>query len=108
MLSAALRRELGAQDGDSILIRVEKPSAIPLESLGLSRREAEVLLWIAQGKNNEEIGIILGAARNTIKKHVMHLLEKLGVESRNAAAVQAIERLSSPKLGQNALKKNLT
>ena len=83
-------------------------SAVPLESLGLSRREAEVLLWIAQGKNNEEIGIILGAARNTIKKHVMHLLEKLGVESRNAAAVQAIERLSSPKLGQNALKKNLT
>src|SRR6266566_118909 len=73
-------------------------SAVPLESLGLSRREAEVLLWIAQGKNNEEIGIILGAARNTIKKHVMHLLEKLGVESRNAAAVQAIERLSSPKV----------
>ena len=83
-------------------------SAVPLESLGLSRREAEVLLWIAQGKNNEEIGIILGASRNTIKKHVMHLLEKLGVESRNAAAVRAIERLSSPKLGQNALKKNLT
>jgi len=83
-------------------------SAVPLESLGLSRREAEVLVWIAQGKNNEEIGIILGASRNTIKKHVMHLLEKLGVESRNAAAVRAIERLSSPKLGQNALKKNLT
>ena len=83
-------------------------SAVPLESLGLSRREAEVLLWIAQGKNNEEIGIILGASRNTIKKHVMHLLEKLCVESRNAAAVRAIERLSSPKLGQNALKKNLT
>lgn len=83
-------------------------SAVPLESLGLSRREAEVLLWIAQGKNNEEIGIILGASRNTIKKHVMHLLEKLGVESRNAAAVRAIERLSSPKPAQNALKKNLT
>src|SRR6266542_4870172 len=33
LMSAALRRELGANDGDSILIRVEKPSAIPLESL---------------------------------------------------------------------------
>jgi len=32
-LSSALIRELGAVDGDSILIRVEKPSAIPLESL---------------------------------------------------------------------------
>jgi DNA-binding NarL/FixJ family response regulator len=73
-------------------------SATPLESLGLSPREAEVLLWIAQGKNNEEIGIILGVARNTVKKHVLHLLEKLGVESRNAAAVRALELLSAPAL----------
>jgi DNA-binding CsgD family transcriptional regulator len=73
-------------------------SALPLQSLGLSPREAEVLLWIAQGKNNQEIGIILGASRNTIKKHVIRVLEKLGVESRNAAAVRAIELLSSPKL----------
>jgi DNA-binding NarL/FixJ family response regulator len=73
-------------------------SAVPLESLGLSRREAEVLLWIAQGKNNEEIGMILGASRNTIKKHVIHLLDKLGVDSRNAAAVRAIELLSTPKI----------
>jgi DNA-binding NarL/FixJ family response regulator len=72
-------------------------SAVPLESLGLSPREAQVLLWIAQGKNNEEIGIILGAARNTIKKHVLHVLEKLGVESRNGAAIRAIEILSAPK-----------
>jgi len=71
-------------------------SAVPLEALGLSPREAEVLLWIAQGKNNEEIGIILGVSRNTIKKHVLHLLEKLGVESRNAAALRAVEILSSP------------
>jgi DNA-binding CsgD family transcriptional regulator len=73
-------------------------SATPLESLGLSPREAEVLLWNAQGKNNEEIGIILGVARNTVKKHVLHLLEKLGVESRNAAAVRALELLSAPAL----------
>ena len=76
-------------------------SATPLESLGLSPREAEVLLWIAQGKNNEEIGIILGASRNTIKKHVVHLLDKLGVETRSAAAVRAIERLSSPNFQKN-------
>jgi len=72
-------------------------SALPLESLGLSPREAQVLLWIAQGKNNEEIGLILGASRNTIKKHVLHVLEKLGVETRNAAAIGAIELLSAPK-----------
>jgi len=72
-------------------------SAVPLESLGLSPREAEVLLWIAQGKNNEEIGIILGVSRNTIKKHVLRVLEKLQVESRNSAALRAIEILSAPK-----------
>ena len=72
-------------------------SAVPLESLGLSPREAEVLLWIAQGKSNEEIGLILGAARNTIKKHVLHLLDKLGLEGRNAAALRAIEVLSVPQ-----------
>ena len=72
-------------------------SSVPLESLGLSPREAQVLLWIAQGKNNEEIGVILGASRNTIKKHVLHVLEKLGVETRNAAAIRAIELLSIPK-----------
>jgi len=71
-------------------------SAEPLRLLGLSPREAEVLLWIAQGKNNEEIGIILGAARNTVKKHVLHLLKKLGVETRNAAAVWALEVLCAP------------
>ena len=69
-------------------------SAAPLESLGLSPREAQVLLWIAQGKSNEEIGLILGASRNTIKKHVLRVLEKLGVETRNAAAIRAIELLS--------------
>lgn len=71
-------------------------SAVPLESLGLTAREAEVLLWVAQGKSNEEIGIILGASRNTIKKHVLHVLDKLGVESRSAAAIRAIELLSVP------------
>lgn len=73
-------------------------SAKPLESLGLSPRESEVLLWIAQGKANEEIGLILGTSRNTIKKHVLHILEKLGVETRNAAAIRALEALSSPRL----------
>lgn len=83
----------------NVTFKPDFSSATPLEALGLSPREAEVLLWIAQGKNNEEIGIILGVARNTIKKHVIHLLEKLEVESRNAAALRAIEVLSVPGRG---------
>ena len=70
-------------------------SALPLEGLGLTPREAEVLLWVAQGKSNAEIAGILGTAENTIKKHAQNLFEKMGVESRNAATVRALEVLSA-------------
>jgi DNA-binding NarL/FixJ family response regulator len=65
-------------------------NADPRGSLGLSPRETEVLTWIAQGKTNHEIGVILDAATGTICKHVEHILCKLGVENRTAAAVIAI------------------
>lgn len=73
-------------------------SAKPLEALGLTPREAEVLLWIAQGKSNADIGTILGCAENTVKVHTARIFEKLGFENRNAATVQALELLSKPKL----------
>jgi DNA-binding NarL/FixJ family response regulator len=69
----------------------------PLETaLGLTPREAEVLLWAAQGKGNNDIGTILGMSDSTVKKHLEHVYEKLGVENRGAAAVCAIEVLSKP------------
>jgi len=70
-------------------------SARPLESLGLTPREAEVLLWVAQGKSNADIGTILGCAENTVKVHLARVFEKLGFENRNAATVRALEVLSS-------------
>ncbi|MBE7498010.1 MAG: response regulator transcription factor [Verrucomicrobiaceae bacterium] len=69
----------------------------PLQQLGITQREAEVLLWIAQGKSNGEIGAILGATENTVKKHVQHIFGKLGLESRNAAMVLALEKLSEKR-----------
>jgi DNA-binding CsgD family transcriptional regulator len=65
-----------------------------LISLGLTEREAEVLVWIAQGKGNYEIGVILGARTRTICKHVEHILGKLKVENRTAAAAIAFAVLS--------------
>ena len=70
-------------------------SATPLLSLGITPREAEVLLWLAQGKSNGEISLIIEATENTVKKHVQHLFEKLGVDSRHAAAVRALEHLGA-------------
>ncbi|HMP90683.1 MAG TPA: response regulator transcription factor [Kiritimatiellia bacterium] len=69
-------------------------SATPLEKLGLTPREAEVALWVAQGKTNADIGIILGMSEKTVKIHLGHIFEKLGVETRTAAALVAIETLS--------------
>ncbi len=53
---------------------------------GLTRREAEVLRWVARGKTNAEIGRILNVSTRTVQKHLEHIYEKLGVETRIAAA----------------------
>ena len=67
------------------------------EKLDLTPREAEVLLWVAQGKSNAEISIITGAAEKTVKHHLTHVFEKLGVESRNAATFRALEVLGTAR-----------
>ena len=69
--------------------------------LGLTPRETEVLSWIAQGKTNHEIGVILSASTGTICKHVEHILCKLHVKNRTAAAVIALGVLAQRKnMGQ--------
>ena len=70
-------------------------SAQPLASLGLTPRAAETLLWLAQGKTNSDIATILGITESTIKKHVQEIFEKLGVETRGAATVRALEMLAA-------------
>jgi len=69
-------------------------NASALDSLGLTRRETEVLTWIAQGKTNYEIGVILSACTGTICKHVQRILVKLSVENRTAAAAIALAKLA--------------
>jgi DNA-binding NarL/FixJ family response regulator len=71
-------------------------SATPLRALGLTPRVAEVLLWVAQGKTNPEIATILGISDQTVKKHLMEIFAVLGVETRTAATLKALEMLSSP------------
>ena len=66
------------------------------EALGLTVREAEVLLWVAQGKSNGDIAIILGMGEKTVKQHLGSVFQKIGVEGRNAATLAALEVLSRP------------
>ena len=58
-----------------------------LQSYNLTPREAEVAQWLARGKTNLEIAIVLRMRPRTVEKHVEKILEKLGVENRTAAAV---------------------
>jgi len=68
----------------------------PLLKLGLTARATETLLWLAQGKTNPDIASILSITESTVKKHVQEIFEKLGVETRGAATVRALEVLGSP------------
>ena len=68
-------------------------SAPLLARLGLTEREGEVLHWLAEGKSNPEIALIIGASPRTVGKHVEHIYEKLGVQSRAAAMLCVMENL---------------
>jgi len=57
-----------------------------LEQAALTHRESEVLSWVAKGKTNRDIADILGMSPRTVNKHLEHIFDKLGVETRSAAA----------------------
>jgi DNA-binding CsgD family transcriptional regulator len=78
----------------NFLVLVEHRWAIDpasLEVLRLTRRESQILAYVAVGKTNPEIGIILGISSRTVSKHVEHILDGLGAETRTAAAAMALE-----------------
>ncbi len=71
------------------------PPIEPLLALGLSGREADVLLWLAQGKRNAEIALICGLHLPTVTTHLRSIFEKLEVETRTAAAAVAWEAIAA-------------
>lgn len=76
--------------------RQSPPKSLPLSALHpLSLREGEVLGWIVEGKRDAEIAAILGLSTRTVEKHVQHILEKLGVETRTGAVTWCHERRRS-------------
>ena len=68
------------------------PAGAAIPSVGLTRREAEVLHWIAEGKSNPEIGRILSISVRTVEKHVEIVYRKLGVENRMGAVLRVLSR----------------
>lgn len=51
----------------------------------LSKREEEILRWVAAGKTNWEISVILKVSLNTVKFHLKNVFQKIGVENRWSA-----------------------
>jgi DNA-binding CsgD family transcriptional regulator len=86
-------------DGCMVLfLREERGPRERFPGFKLTMREAEVLHWLAEGKTNPEIAVILGTSRRTIDKHLQRVFAKLEVESRLAAIrkVVQIERGTCP------------
>ena len=72
----------------------ERPDLLQ-KAFGLTPRESEVLLWVAQGKSNGDVAAILEMSEKTAKQHLGTCFQKMGVEGRNAATVMALEVLSA-------------
>ncbi|WP_024302582.1 response regulator transcription factor [Pseudogulbenkiania sp. MAI-1] len=94
-----LRASFHDQTGDGewlVVLREENNAALIgtlMSSFRLTHREAEVLHWLMLGKTNRDIGDILGTSPRTVNKHLEHIFEKLGVETRTAAAALAVTRV---------------
>jgi DNA-binding response OmpR family regulator len=89
---------LGMVAPDEYLFRLSAESEANQEEtlrqhFWLTLRESEVLLWIARGKSNRDIGEVLGLSPRTVNKHLEQVYVKLGVENRASAAVKALQVL---------------
>jgi DNA-binding NarL/FixJ family response regulator len=86
---------VGRMAPDEVLFRIMETRSSTEEArlrerLGLTVREAEVLLWVGHGKGTRDIAEILGMSPRTVQKHLEQIYSKLGVENRAAAAAIAI------------------
>jgi DNA-binding NarL/FixJ family response regulator len=73
---------------------------ILINIFGLTQKEAEVLYWAMQGKTNKDVADILGGSPRTVNKHMEHIFEKLGVETRTAAAALARRKLEDARVSR--------
>jgi DNA-binding CsgD family transcriptional regulator len=75
------------RSGDALLLEETR------DELGLTRRERQILAWVARGKTNPEIAKILWVAPSTVRKHLENVYAKLGVRTRTAAAARLLDIL---------------
>jgi DNA-binding CsgD family transcriptional regulator len=85
---------LFSEPNEHLLVLEEQRTSIDpacVAPLGLTKRQAEVLAYVAMGKTNAEIAMVLNIGRRTVDKLVEQILARLGVENRTSAAAMALE-----------------
>ncbi|QHW32585.1 response regulator transcription factor [Paenibacillus rhizovicinus] len=82
--------EIGATSG-AAAARETGVKFIPSEDNPLTRREAEVLRLMAEGKSNKMIGEFLFISEKTVKNHVSSILQKMEVDDRTQAVIHSIK-----------------
>jgi DNA-binding CsgD family transcriptional regulator len=87
-VNAANNASASAPEEEPLHERIEK-----LKALGLTRRQAEVAFWIAQGKTNDDLAIILNTSHHTIPHHVEAILGRLHLATRAEIMLCVLETL---------------
>lgn len=77
------------RSGDTLLLQEKCPEVV------LTKRELEVLSWVARGKTNAEIARLLWLAPSTVRKHLENVYAKLGVNTRTAAVARFLGLLEA-------------
>lgn len=88
----------GLSSNDEHIVRLIDDDAVDEVALlkaqfAITPREADVLLWLAKGKTNREIALVLEVSPRTVNKHLEQLFRKLNVDNRTSAAAMAIQCL---------------
>ena len=99
LTSAAGKIEIRAMpttsSGRILLVLTLKNSGVSVpaaSTFGLTPREHEVARWVCEGKSNAEIAAILGISPRTVHKHLEHIFERVGVESRVALTIRLLDQ----------------
>lgn len=81
----------GADEPDALLLeaRSEPLGVEQVRALGLTTRQAEVLRLVALGSSTEQVARALGISSATVRKHLEHIYDRLGVTSRTGAVATA-------------------
>ncbi len=91
-LTAAIRAAAAGEVALGPAVQQRLLSRVRAPAIALSRRELEVLGLVAQGASNDDVARSLFLSRATVKSHLVHVYEKLGVDSRTAAVAEARRR----------------